>query len=414
MFSHLQCVGAMPAVARKKHAEPTVRYDALPENHGPLSFARLQGAGRSEEDAGILHTLLDAMPYGLLIADDADVVRHCNREAARIFGCGMELLAGRVVESLIADEDRLCDLACWRAFKPQAQFGQMSPPCELHGRRVNGRSFPLEVRLCRLRLDGALRLLIAVTDLSARKQRERELDAERERRAHLARVSMLGELSGSLVHELNQPLTAILSNAQAAQRILQRDPSDLAQVQEILADIVDTDRRASQLISRLRSLFRREARERVPLRMNDVVQSSMQLMRSDLLGRGISCRVHLMPGLPDCMGDQIQLQQVVMNLIRNACEAVSDSPASRIIRIRTLRSAFGICTDVVDAGPGIPEDRIGRVFAPFETSKPAGMGMGLAVCRTIVRAHGGRIWAENREPGARFAFELPVSRRVVP
>jgi len=280
---------------------------------------------------------------------------------------------------------------------------------DLHGLRSNGDSFPVEVRLGQVMLDGEARIMAAVSDLSMRKKLEYEMAMERESVAHLARVTMLGELSGSLAHELNQPLTAILSNAQAAQRILHRDPSDLEQVQEILADIVDTDRRAGQVIGRLRSLLRREVREFVPLDINHVVQDCVRLMRNDLLNRRVSCRLNLMPGLPECPGDPIQLQQVLMNLIRNACDALPDDPANRIIRVRTHRSDSGVCTEVVDTGTGIPEDMLERIFTPFETTKATGMGMGLAVCRTIVRAHGGRIWAENATPGgARVSFDLPL------
>ncbi len=147
----------------------------------------------------------------------------------------------------------------------------------------------------------------------------------------------------------------------------------------------------------------------MPLDVNEVVQECVRLMRNDLLNRRVSYRLNLMPGLPACRGDAIQLQQVLMNLIRNACDALPDDPTNRIVRVRTSRSDAGVCAEVVDTGTGIPADMLERIFTPFETTKATGMGMGLAVCRTIVRAHGGRIWAENVKPqGARVSFELPV------
>ena len=364
---------------------------------------------RRKEEADLLRTLLEAAPSALLVLDESGSVRYANLAAASTFGYTQDEMTGLPVAALVAEEARAQDLALWQQFVDNARANEMGAAHDLHGQRRCGEAFPVEVRLCRVVLEDQARIMVAVTDLSARKKIEYEMAMERESVAHLARVTMLGELSGSLAHELNQPLAAILSNAQAAQRILNRDPSDLEQVQEILADIVETDRRAGQVIGRLRSMLRREAREFAPLEINEVVQDCVRLMRNDLLNRRVSCRMNLMPGLPECPGDPIQLQQVLMNLMRNACDALPEDPANRIIRIRTHRTDTGIRAEVVDTGSGIPEDMLERIFTPFETTKATGMGMGLAVCRTIVRAHGGRIWAENVKPqGARVSFDLPV------
>jgi len=364
---------------------------------------------RRKEEANVLRTLLESAPSALLVFDRSNAVRYANVEAARMFDYAQEAMVGMQADALVAEDGDAQGAHHWQAFVAPPPLPGNSRAHDLHGLRSNGDSFPVEVRLGQVMLDGEARIMAAVSDLSMRKKLEYEMAMERESVAHLARVTMLGELSGSLAHELNQPLTAILSNAQAAQRILHRDPSDLEQVQEILADIVDTDRRAGQVIGRLRSLLRREVREFVPLDINHVVQDCVRLMRNDLLNRRVSCRLNLMPGLPECPGDPIQLQQVLMNLIRNACDALPDDPANRIIRVRTHRSDSGVCTEVVDTGTGIPEDMLERIFTPFETTKATGMGMGLAVCRTIVRAHGGRIWAENATPGgARVSFDLPL------
>lgn len=364
---------------------------------------------RRKEEADLLRTLLEAAPSALLVFDEDGRVRYANIEAARTFGYPQEAMAGTHAGSLLAEGVRSQDLAKWQDFVREARQNAMGAAHDLHGARQGGESFPMEVRLCRVVLEDRNRIMAAVTDLSARKQLEYEMAMERESMAHLARVTMLGELSGSLAHELNQPLAAILSNAQAAQRIINRDPSDVEQVQEILADIVETDRRAGQVIVRLRSMLRREAREFVPLDVNEVVQECVRLIRNDLLNRRVQYRLNLMPGLPACRGDAIQLQQVLMNLIRNACDALPEDSAHRIVRVRTTRSDTGVRTEVVDTGTGIPDEMLERIFTPFETTKATGMGMGLAVCRTIVRAHGGRIWAENVKPqGASVSFELPV------
>ncbi|WP_162434064.1 PAS domain-containing sensor histidine kinase [Pseudoxanthomonas koreensis] len=364
---------------------------------------------RRKDEAEVLRTLLEAAPSALLVFDEAGTVRYANVAAASTFGHTQEALAGMAGGALVTEAGGPQGQATWREFVDGARTNEMGGARDLHGQRSDGESFPIEVRLCRVVLEERPRIMLAVVDLSARKKVEYEMAMERESVAHLARVTMLGELAGSLAHELNQPLAAILSNAQAAQRILHRDPSDLEQVHEILFDIVETDRRAGQVIGRLRSMLRREAREFRPLDINDVVQDCVRLMRNDLLNRRVSCRMNLMPGLPLVAGDPIQLQQVLMNLLRNACDALPGDPANRIVRVRTYRSDTGVRVEVADTGSGIPEEMLEQIFTPFETTKTTGMGMGLAVCRTIVRAHGGRIWAENLEPrGARVSMDLPV------
>lgn len=237
---------------------------------------------------------------------------------------------------------------------------------------------------------------------------EQEVATERASLAHLSRVTTLGELSSSLVHELNQPLTAILSNAQAAQRLLRREPPDMAEIHEILVDIIDNDRRAGEVIGRMRGFLRKEPYEHAPLAMNEIVTDCVRMMRSELHDQRVTVHLDLAPDLAPCMGDRVQLQQVLVNLIMNACESMQSSKEDHVVSIRTRASEDGVLTEVLDAGAGIPEAMLEQIFAPFETSKATGMGMGLAVCRTIIRGHGGSIQAENVAPyGARFFFNLP-------
>ncbi|HEY0504139.1 MAG TPA: ATP-binding protein [Lysobacter sp.] len=370
--------------------------------HGPDGRPSLvrgvtQDVTRHKREENLLRSLLEAAPSALLLIDDGGRVRYANAEAARVFAWTQEEMHGVPVDALMPQA-----IGDGHARRPGA------PAVDLTGRCRDGREFPLELGVRRLQLDDRPHLVAAVTDLTARRRMEEEVAMEREGLAHLSRVTMLGELSGSLAHELNQPLAAILSNAQAAQRILRRDPSDIHEVQEILADIVENDRRAGHVISRLRGLLKKEAREHVYLALNEVVLDCMRLMRNDLVNRRVDCRVDLAPGLPACHGDRIQLQQVLLNLIINACDALPMDGSERTIAVRTARSELGVRVEVADTGHGIAAERLERIFAPFESSKPDGMGMGLAVCRTIIHAHGGRIWAENAEPrGARVSFDLP-------
>lgn len=371
--------------------------------HGPDGRPALvrgvtQDVTRHKREENLLRSLLEAAPSALLLIDDDGRVRYANAEAARVFAWPQEEMHGVPVDALMPQAVR----------QGHARRGDGSGESALSGLRRDGATFPLELGLRRLELDDRPHLVAAVTDLTARRRMEEEIAMEREGLAHLSRVTMLGELSGSLAHELNQPLAAILSNAQAAQRILRRDPSEIHEVQEILADIVENDRRAGHVISRLRGLLRKETREHVRLGINEVVQDCMRLMRNDLLNRRVDCRVDLAPGLPPCRGDRVQLQQVLLNLIINACDALPDDGSERRIVVRTRPSELGARIEVVDTGHGIAPDMLERIFVPFETTKANGMGMGLAVCRTIVHAHGGCIRAENREPrGACVGFDLP-------
>ncbi len=230
--------------------------------------------------------------------------------------------------------------------------------------------------------------------------------------AHLSRVTMLGELSGSMAHELNQPLAAILSNAQAALRFLARGDADLAEVREILQDIVDQDKRAGEVISRLRALLKKGEVHRQPLDVNDIAQEVLALIQGDLVNHGVTTRTYLAPDLPMVRGDRVQLQQVLLNLVMNASDAMSGKPAGdRRLIVRTERSREdGVRVSVSDRGSGMTPDTAARVFEPFFTTKPEGLGLGLSVCRTIITAHGGTISAVNNpDEGATFGFTLPAS-----
>jgi PAS domain S-box-containing protein len=247
-------------------------------------------------------------------------------------------------------------------------------------------------------------------DITARKLAELEAQQHRNEVAHLSRVAMLGELSGSLAHELNQPLTAILSNAQAAQRFLARPEIDRAELEAILRDIVEADEHAGEVIRSLRVLLKKGKVQRVPLQANEVVSEVLKLMRSDLLNHHVAVETDLADDLPTVRGDRVQLQQVLLNLVMNASDAMAGSEGlGRRLQVSTGRSAGdGVRVSVRDHGRGIPAEALERVFEPFFTTKPHGLGLGLAVCRSILVAHGGALSVENHPAGgAVFHFTLP-------
>lgn len=235
------------------------------------------------------------------------------------------------------------------------------------------------------------------------------MQRQREELAHVSRITTLGELSGALAHELNQPLAIMLSNAQAAQRLLDRDPPDLAEVRDILADIVREDRRAGEVIQKMRDLLRRGETKLVRQDMNRLVEDCLILMHSDLLDRGVAIEKDLSSGLPAVMGDRVQLQQVILNLIRNAGDAMRHLHAGgRTVGISSGMHQERVFVTVRDHGRGI-DGNIERIFQPYFTTKADGLGMGLSICRSIMQAHHGWLWAENHpEGGAVFHMELPA------
>jgi signal transduction histidine kinase len=229
--------------------------------------------------------------------------------------------------------------------------------------------------------------------------------------AHVGRVSTMGELTASLAHELNQPLTAILSNAQAAQRILHSGGADLPEIREILGDIVEDDKRAGDVIHRLRGFLRKGQLEFSTLDIGELVSQVARLVSSDAIIRNVVVRLDLAIGLPPVRGDRVQLQQVVLNLLMNGLDAMRESDAGeRTLVLRTfMASPASVVVAVTDSGVGIKEADLEQVFHAFYTTKPDGLGMGLAIARSIVEAHGGQLDARsNPGGGTTFSFTLPT------
>jgi PAS domain S-box-containing protein len=242
-------------------------------------------------------------------------------------------------------------------------------------------------------------------------QQRARLEAERLQRdlTHVGRVTTMGEMAAALAHELNQPLTAILSNAHAGERYLAQAAPPLGEVREILQDVAGDARRAGDVIQRLRSLLRKDEARFLPLDVNQVVRDIAGLVHTDAILRNLAIDLDLAPALPPVRGDRVQLQQVLLNLVLNGMEAVGPHGEGRRLVVQTLQAEGTVRVAVRDQGPGIPAAELARIFDTFYTTKPNGMGMGLAISRSIVEAHGGRIWAENNpDRGATFSFTLPA------
>ena len=251
-------------------------------------------------------------------------------------------------------------------------------------------------------------------DITARRLAEAETMRLRQELAHIGRVSVLGQLGSALAHEINQPLGAILRNAEAAELLLQSADPDLEEVRAIVHDILNDDRRAGAVIDRMRALLRRHEITMVPLSVHDFVGDVAALVRTDAIARHVKMEVALAPDIPPVMGDHIHLQQVLLNLLTNAMDAIDEARRGlRHVAVTAVRDgADFVQIAVTDSGTGIPDDRLESIFGSFVTTKPSGMGMGLSIARGLIETHGGRLWAENDSGGgASLRFTLAIAMK---
>jgi C4-dicarboxylate-specific signal transduction histidine kinase/ABC-type uncharacterized transport system substrate-binding protein len=314
------------------------------------------------------------------------------------------LAFGQILESVHpADRERL-DRAVRQAAANDEELDVevrlLQPSGELRWIAVRGRPENGE----RARLTGV------ALDISARKAAELQAEKDRAALTHMTRVSMLGQLSASIAHQLNQPLAAILGNAEAARKMLEREGLDRVELKAICDDIISEDMRAAEVIRRLGALFKRGEVAFAPLDLNELVAETLDLVRTELLTRHVAIVTELEPSLPAVDGGRVQLQQVLLNLILNAADAMGDiDAAARTVTVRTESQGLNVRLCVVDRGSGIASADLGKVFDPFWTTKVGGTGIGLAICQSIIRAHQGTLTVSNNpEGGSTFCVRWPV------
>jgi C4-dicarboxylate-specific signal transduction histidine kinase len=270
----------------------------------------------------------------------------------------------------------------------------------------------------------ALEYVGAVTDVTERKQTEEALQAEsRERNqteaalsqaqadlARASRLSSMGELSASLAHEINQPIAAVIIDANTCLRWLSRDQPDLEEARAAAVRIAQDGKRASEIVSRVRMLFRKEIPQRELVNVNETIQEMVLLLHSEATKFAVSTRTELATDLPQVVGDRVQLQQVLMNLMMNSIDAMKDVNGRRELTVQSQRGENGqVLISVTDTGIGLPPQQADQIFNAFFTTKPHGTGMGLRISRSIIESHGGRLWATGASGrGATFQFTLPA------
>ncbi|WP_439638627.1 PAS domain-containing sensor histidine kinase [Nevskia sp.] len=387
-------------------------FQAMAVSFWQLDSSRLNTlfAGLRAQGVTDLHAYIDAHPEFLQRAMEASVAIDVNERALKLFGASD-------VQQLLGPVTRFWMPGRAEAFRGSIEAGWRREPgyqAETRLRTVDGREIdvlffvtaPPEMRDKGMVLVGNIDISEQVAGRAVLRQLQAEL-------AHAGRVSMLGELTASIAHEVNQPLAAIATNGAAGLRWLSRAEPDLGEAKALLQRMSDDARRAAAIIARIRGMALRRAPEPAPLALDALVQEAMQFLQHELRAQQVQLHLQLAPNLPAVQGDRVQLQQVIVNLVVNALQAMAQAGSPRReLRIETALTAAGeIELAVLDSGPGIAAENLRRLFESFFSTKPNGMGLGLPVCRSIVEAHGGRMVAGNRGDGcgARFAMTLPVA-----
>ena len=356
---------------------------------------------------------VEASPSGIVLVDREGKIVLANNHVEELFGYQREELVGKFVDVLVPERFGGKHSAHRARFFAAPTARMMGAGRELFARRKDGSEFPVEIGLNPIETGDGMLVLAAVVDISARKRAEAEAVQHREELGHLSRVAAMGELAASIAHELNQPLSGITSNASAGQRFIDRGDVSLAELRELLADISADGRRAGDVIRGIQSMVKKGIPARQRVNLNDLVMNVAQMVKPNAMLQSCQVETLLEPSLPVIEADPIQLQQVLLNLVINAFDAMRDTSAGcRKVVIATERNGHdAIRTSVRDYGTGIPEEVRERVFDQFFTTKGKGLGMGLAIVRSIVKSHGGTIEAENVDDGgARFHFTLPAKR----
>lgn len=371
-----------------------------------------EALGKSERQ---FRALFEEAAVGIALVDSAGRPFESNRKLEQILGYSADEFRGMPFTAFTHPDDAKAD---WGLFADLLNGKRDHYHIEKRYRRKDGTIVwgDLTVYIVRDDRGQPMFSIGMVQDISDRKRAEEALQKAQAELAHVARVSTLGELAASIAHELNQPLAAIVADANACLNWLDADHPDIDGIREALAGVMTEGYRAAEVIGRIRALCRRSDPHRERLDINDVIREVVLLARHEVLGHRVSLRTDLASALPAVLGDRVQLQQVLINLVMNGMEAmelVMDRP--RELLIRSHHEAERVLVAVQDSGTGIKPDKVDQMFDAFFTTKPRGMGMGLSISRSIIEAHSGRLWAcPNAGPGATFQISLPTDSTGTP
>jgi two-component system, LuxR family, sensor kinase FixL len=364
---------------------------------------RIRVTGELHETAARLRAILETSVLGIITIDETGIIESFNPAAERLFGFSAAEVVGRNVNVLMPEPDRSAHDRYLQRYRDTGEARIIGIGREVRGRRKDGTTFPFELSVSEVRLAERRLFTGFIHDISDRRVAEQTARRRLDELAHASRLSTVGEMSSGIAHEINQPLTAVVTFADACLRMLRSGRIDPALLETALTQVAEQGERASEIVRRLRVFVRKDEANHGPVDLNAAVLDVLGLLEHDLAVNDVDPRLELAPDLPPVLGDRIQVEQVVLNLVRNAVEATAGVRSGPQVAISTRRVDDGIVLSVDDNGRGVePEDQ-DRVFAAFYTTKPSGMGMGLSVSRSILAACGGTIACEDGHlGGARF------------
>jgi two-component system sensor kinase FixL len=367
--------------------------------------------------AAEFQALLDAAVDAIVVIDEQGNVVTFSRAAERMFGYGAAEVVGGSVAVLMPEPHRSQHGDYVRRYRETGVAHIIGKGREVQGRRAGGELFPISLAVGEAAEGGQRRFVGIIRDLSAQRAAEQRARSLELRLAHVGRFNLMGEMAAGIAHEINQPLGAIATYAQAGKRVLAREQPDIGMLADICAKIDDQARRAGQVIENLRKFIRKQEIETQSLEVNRVVDDVLNLIEADAHSEGIPVKVVAGDGLPRVRADAVQLQQVLLNLTRNSVDAMRGGLAKeRGIIIATERGERdGVRISVTDHGHGVSRQLGDNIFHPFVTTKRDGLGVGLAISRTIAQSYDGSLtYSDNPDGGCVFTIELPAEPRTTP
>ena len=365
---------------------------------------------RVEEQArAIVDSALDAV----IVMDAEGMIADWNNQAEETFGWTRpEALGRQMSETIIPAQYRLSHERGLQHFFKTGEGPVLNRRIEITALRRDGTEFPVELTITPLKSGDTWTFSSFIRDITERRQAQEDLRNAQAELAHVNRVMTMGELTASIAHEVNQPLSAIIASGESCSAWLSNDSPNLGKARAAASRIIQAATQASEIVQRLRDLFKKTTSMTASVDMNAVIEDTISLVHHETERNKIFLRTELHPGVPSVSGDRVQLQQVILNLAMNGIESIAglDTEPKRLMIRSTLLNTRELVVSVEDTGLGIEAEHADRLFAPFFTTKPQGIGMGLPICRSIIEAHGGRLWAAKNEPrGAVFHFALPVT-----
>ena len=357
--------------------------------------------------------VVESVPNAIVVVGPKGLIEMVNAQTERMFGYSPNALLGKPVEMLLPERYRPNHPGLRTEFFASPVSRPMGAGRHLYALRRDGSEFPVEIGLNPIETEQGTMVLAALIDISDRRRMEEHIHSVSTTLAHMNRVATAGEISSSIAHEIRQPLAAVIAHANAGLRWLTKDTPDIDEALEALRAIVKDSQRVGEVIESVRAMYRRTNQERVPVDLDNLVESVLAIMRAELWKHQIVVQTELTKPMPLVIGHEGQLQQVILNLIRNAAEAMQlVSGRARILSVKTApQDSDSVLLSIADFGTGIDPKDIDHIFQAFYTTKPEGMGMGLAICRSLIEAHDGQLWASSGvDQGSVFNILLPATR----